>query len=351
MATETHIRFSAVDGWGVVVLDRQGALNALTRPMMQAFSRQLARWHTDPAIGGVVLKAAPGRAFCAGGDVVQVRDHVLSGDVEGALAFFRDEYLLDWRLGTYPKPVVALMNGITMGGGVGLSVHGPYRVMTENVLFAMPETGIGFFPDVGASHALPRLAGRLGRYLGMTGARLKGGAAVAAGLGTHFVPAGRLGDCEAALLAAEPTEIEATLDRFAADPPADGLPPPDEVDALFAGPDAAAIVAALEAADGPFARATLTELRRKSPLSVAAVVPEIDRGAGLDLGDCLRREYAMVRPFLLRGDFVEGVRALLVDKDRTPRWRHGRIEDVTPDEAAAMLAGDEDPGLALHWDA
>ena len=350
MDPQTHIRFSTVNGWGIVVLDRQEALNALTRPMMTALSKQLARWHADPLIGGIVLKAAPGRAFCAGGDVVQVRERVVAGDVEGALAFFFDEYLLDWRLGTCPKPIVALLDGITMGGGVGLSVHGPYRVMTENTLFAMPETGIGFFPDVGATHALPRLAGRLGRYLGMTGARLKGGAGVAAGLGTHFVPAERLADCEAALLAALPTEIEAVLARFAADPPMDGLPPLDEVDALFAGEDAAAVVEALEAAATPFAMATLKALRQKSPLSVAVVLHAVDRGADLDLGDCLRLEYAMVRPFLLQGDFVEGVRALLVDKDKAPRWRHGRIEDVSPDEAAAMLRAREETGLALHWD-
>ena len=332
------IRFETVNGWGIATLDRQKALNALSRGMVAGMGAMLQRWRDDERIGGVLVKAVPGRAFCAGGDVVHVAEAARNGDLEAAMAFFADEYGMNGRVGAMPKPYVALIDGICMGGGVGVSVHGSHRVMTQNALFAVPETGIGLYPDVGATHVLPRLEGHLGRYLGLTGAWLGGASAVAVGIGTHFVPSDRLGDLEGDLLREGPRALDAVLDRYAKAPPGSevGLPRA-AIDALFDAPDAAGIVANLEADDSAFAAETLATLRQKSPLSVAVTFAALERGAGRDLNACLIDEYSLTARMLMSGEFVEGVRALLIDKDKRPRWRHGRIEDVPLEEVAAVL--------------
>ena len=334
------IRFETLNGWGVVTLDRQQALNALSRGMVTGLGTTLKRWRDDDRIGGVLVKAVPGRAFCAGGDVVHVAKAAAGGDLDAAMAFFADEYGMNARVGAMPKPYVALIDGICMGGGVGISVHGSHRVMTENALFAVPETGIGLYPDVGATHVLPRLDGRLGRYLGLTGARLDGTGALKAGIGTHFVPSNRLGDLEADLLREGPGGLDAALGRYEGPCPADGTPR-GAIDALFDAPDAAGIVANLEAdanADnGAFAAETLKALRQKSPLSVAITFAALERGAKRDLNACLADEYSLTARVLMSGEFTEGVRALLIDKDKRPRWRHERIEAVPLEEVAAML--------------
>ncbi len=331
------IRFEAVNGWGIATLDRQKALNALSRGMVAGMRAMLRRWRDDERIGGVLVKAVPGRAFCAGGDVVHVAEAARNGDFEAAMAFFADEYDMNARVGAMPKAYVALIDGICMGGGVGISVHGSHRVMSENALFAVPETGIGLYPDVGATHVLPRLEGRLGRYLGLTGARLDGAKAVAVGIGTHFVPSDRLGDLEADLLRGGPQALDDALDRHAESPPEEGELPRPTIDDLFDAPDAAGIVANLDADDSTFAAETLATLRQKSPLSVAVTFAAFARGAKHDLNACLADEYSLTARMLMSGEFTEGVRALLIDKDKRPRWRHGRIEDVPLEEVAAVL--------------
>jgi enoyl-CoA hydratase len=227
-----EIRFERRGALGIVILDRPQALNALTWGMVRELSRWLAVWRDDPKIAAVLVKAAPGRAFCAGGDIRAVTNLVRQTGIAAAIPFFREEYRLNWRIHTFPKPYVSLLDGITLGGGVGISVHGGFRVVTENTLLAMPETGIGFFPDVGATWFLPRCPGEIGMYLGLTGARLNGADCRYAGLATHAVPSARL------------EEIEATL--------------PEK---LESGDPHAVVTAALAAVDGDIGTGGLSSLR------------------------------------------------------------------------------------------
>src|SRR5689334_20438615 len=204
---------------GVVVLDRQEALNALTRDMIQALSLQLLAWRDDNEVAAVLIKAAPGRAFCAGGDVRHIYELGKSGKVDEAAEFYREEYRLNWRIFRYPKPYIAFLDGITLGGGAGISVHGSHRVVTERVSFAMPETGIGFFPDVGGTYFLPRCPGEVGLYLGLTGQRIGAPDCLFAGIGTQFVPSERLEALEGALSTlpsgAHAGEVDTVLAGFA----------------------------------------------------------------------------------------------------------------------------------------
>jgi enoyl-CoA hydratase len=333
-------------GLGVLVLDRPEALNALSHRMVQAVSAALVRWRSDPAIHAVLIKAVPGRAFCAGGDIRLVVETARRKGVAAAAPFFFDEYRMNWRIGGLGKPYVALLDGITMGGGVGISVHGSHRIATENTVIAMPETGIGFFPDVGGSHFLPRLPGRIGIYLGLTGTRLDGATCTRLGIATHYVPQLRLGELEAALV--DGAGIDDVLDELAVEPVPGGLDTA-AIARHFASDELADILASLAADDSPFAVRTLATLREKSPLSVAVTMAELRRGRSLDLAACLAVEYRMAQHFLASSDFAEGVRALLIDKDQRPRWRHARIEDVPASEIAACFAAAEVGELVCDW--
>lgn len=359
MDQETRdIRFERRGGLGLVVLDRQSALNALTPGMVRALSLQLLAWRDDPAVAVVLVKAAPGRAFCAGGDVRGVHEAGRAGRTEEAAAFFREEYRLNWRIRRYPKPYVAFLDGIVMGGGVGISVHGSHRVVTANALFAMPETGIGLFPDVGATHVLPRCPGEVGTYLGLTGERLRAADCLHAGIGTHHLPSGRLDGLEDALASVaadgngDRAEVDEILARFATE--ADEAPLAalrGSIDACFAGDSLPGIVAALEREAGGFGREVLAGLRTKSPLSLHVTLAQLRRGADLTFEEAMRLEFRLARRLTAPdADFHEGVRALLVDKDKRPRWRHPDLESVTAGEVAACFApapdGDE---LALDW--
>ena len=333
-------------GIGILTLDRPKALNALNLQMVEAVSAALCRWHDDPAIRAVLVEAVPGRAFCAGGDVRGVIEAAARHGVREAVPFFRAEYRMNWRIAHLGKPYIAFLDGITMGGGVGISVHGTHRIATENTTFAMPETGIGFFPDVGGSFVLPRLPEHSGFYLGLTGARLDGATTTRLGLTTHYVPALDLETLKAELL--DGGEIDALLARHGIEPAPGGL----DVEAIarhFKSDDIGRILASLEADDAPFARETLAALREKSPLSVAVTMAALCRGAGLDLAGCLAMEYRMVHHFLEDSDFAEGVRAQVVDKDKQPRWRHARIEDVPPAAVEACFAPVPDGDLGFDW--
>ncbi len=316
---------------GRIVLNRPKALNALDPLMIRLIGTALATWRDDPAVHAVVIEGAGGRAFCAGGDIRAVRAHALAGETDAVEAFFAAEYALNGVIAAYPKPYVALVDGICMGGGIGVSVHGRYRVATETAQFAMPETAIAFFPDVGATHFLPRLPGRLGLYLGLTGTRMNGADAVHAGLATHFVPRERL----PALSRALADEGVAVLAEFAAPlPPFSLAPHRAAIDRCFAAPSLAAIRAALAAEGTDFAAETLTTLDRMSPSSLAWSFAIVRHGADRTLAQCLAAELALTRHVTQHPDFAEGVRAMVVDKDRTPRW--------SPAELAAVdLAGIE----------
>lgn len=318
---------------GRLRLDRDRALNALDLPMIRFMRAWLDRWGTDPSVEAVVVEGE-GRAFCAGGDVRAVRAQVLAGEDRAANTFFAEEYALNGVIGHYPKPYVALIDGICMGGGLGISVHGSDRVVTEAALLAMPETGIGLTPDIGASFFLPRLPGFLGTYLGLTGARLTGADAVHAGLATAFVPRERL----AALSAALADEGRAAIARFAEAPPPFSLAPVmAEIAACFSADSLPEIAARLEAAGGDWARETLGTLHRMSPAALCWTLASLRAGASRDLDACLAAELSLVRQIIRLPDFAEGVRAMVVDKDRRPRWQPARLEEVDPRTIAALM--------------
>ena len=319
---------------GRIVLNRPHALNALDLPMIQALTQVLQGWRDEPHVHAVVIEGAGDRAFCAGGDVRALRQFELDGEHHKAEAFFREEYELNLMIATYPKPYIALIDGICMGGGIGVSVHSPYRVATERAAFAMPETAIGFFPDIGATFFLPRLPGRLGMYLGLSGARIQGADAVHAGFATHFVPR---------------TELPA-LSRALADdgPGALGChtsPLPDfslavqrgAIDACFSADSVGAIVGRLEGVGDEWAARTLGMLRTVSPSALCWTLEALRRGADMTLPQCLDAELALTRTAMRHPDFAEGVRAMVVDKDRKPNWQPARIEDVDPAVIAAMF--------------
>lgn len=351
-----NLRIERQGRLGVITLDRPKALNALTHDMVRGLSRQLALWRDDAEVAAVLVKAVPGRAFCAGGDIRQVTDRAREAGVEAAVPFFRDEYRLDWRINRFPKPYIAFLDGIVMGGGVGISRHGSHRVVTENTVFAMPETGIGFFPDVGGSWFLPSCPGGIGAFLGLTGHRLRGAGCLYAGIATHFVPAGRLGELQELLAVrldagAAPPVVEECLQQVMEEPEPGSLSVlQDRIARCFATTDIGEIVRQLQAEETGFGAEQLAILRERSPFAVHVALALQRRGQGLPVEDCLRLEYRAACRFLAEPDFHEGVRAMVVDKDRRPRWRHASLADVDPAEVEACLAPLPDGELPLDWE-
>ncbi|MFA6022018.1 MAG: enoyl-CoA hydratase/isomerase family protein, partial [Rhodospirillales bacterium] len=256
---------------------------------------------------------------CAGGDIRALYDAAKAGQMEVVATFYRDEYRLNRKIKTYGKPYVALIDGIVMGGGVGVSVHGRYRVAGDRTLFAMPETGIGFFPDVGGAFFLPRCPGQLGMYLGLTGARLKAADCLYAGIATHFVPSARKDELRAALAEAE--DVKAALDVFHADPgPAPLAAQRDLIDRCFAADSFDGVLAALAAESDAFAADTLAAIKSKSPTAGKVAFEQIRRGAGLDFDACMGMEFRLSQVYAPAADFIEGIRAVIIDKDGKPVW-------------------------------
>jgi enoyl-CoA hydratase len=319
---------------GRILLNRPKALNAIDLPMIRACSRALEEWRDDPHVHAVVIEGAGDRAFCAGGDIRALRQYELDGEHHRAEAFFREEYELNLAIATYPKPYVALIDGICMGGGIGVSVHAPYRVATEHAAFAMPETAIGFFPDIGATFFLPRLPGEIGTYLGLAGARMQGADAVYAGLATHFATRAELPALSRALAEDGP----AALGLHVAPRPAFSLAPHRAaIDRCFGADSVSGVVQRLEAVGDDWAAKTLDTLRTVSPSALCWTLAALRRGADLALPQCQAAELALTRTTMRHPDFAEGVRAMVVDKDRKPRWQPARIEDVDPAAIAAMF--------------
>ncbi len=311
----------------IITLNRPQALNALNRAMCNAIRTQLAIWAHDGSIAAVVIQAIGEKAFCAGGDVVGLSAAGKAGSQDWE-DFFFDEYRLNYAIATYPKPYIALINGIVMGGGVGLSVHGLYCVASEKYIFAMPETGIGLIPDVGSTYALAQLPGKIGLYLGMTGARLKAADAVAVGLCTHYVPSDQHAALLDALIAA-PEAIEATLARFNQQA-GDALITSKRalIDTYFAGDSVEAIMNSLSISDD-WAVGVRDMLLKMSPTSLKLAHFSICAAAGDTIEACLCREYRIVYHIKNGHDFYEGVRAQLIDKDRKPIWKPAALGDVT----------------------
>jgi enoyl-CoA hydratase len=350
----TDIRFERQGALGIVCLDRPRALNALTRPMVQSMSLQLLAWAADPTVAAVLVKAVPGKAFCAGGDIRAVTEEARRAGVDAALGFFHDEYRLNWRIHHYPKPYVALLDGIVMGGGVGISVHGAWRVVTANTMLAMPETAIGFFPDVGGTRFLSRCPGATGTYLGLTGARLGAADCLHVGAGTHLVDRARLEALEAAMAAVSvgnaAEEVRTILSSFALPAPEAPLAATrDAIDRCFAADDVGGMLERLREEGSPWAQEQLDLLAGMSPLSLHVTHRQVRLGRSLDMTRAMRLEYHLVRRFLEASDFYEGVRALLVDKDRQPRWRHRDPLDVRPAEVDHCFDPGDAAELPLDW--
>lgn len=314
---------------GRITLNRPQALNALDPTMLHDIRDALNIWRDDPAVHAIVMDGAGGRAFCAGGDIRTIRAMALEEDWDGVNSFFADEYALNLLIARYPKPYVALVDGICMGGGIGVSVHGRARVVTEAAVFAMPEISIGFFPDVGTSYALPRLRGHFGMYMALTGARVTGADAVHAGLATHYTTRERM--------AALPDELaEYGMAALAAASPAPAGIVPDDPEDLrcFGAGSVRDILRQLEHRGTAWAGAAAAAMRAASPSAVLWSFELMQRGRMRELEACLQAELALARVCARHPDFAEGVRAMVVDKDRTPRWTPARIEDV-PAEAVA----------------
>ncbi|HEY4546645.1 MAG TPA: enoyl-CoA hydratase/isomerase family protein [Pedomonas sp.] len=330
---------------GVVTLNRPKALNALTREMLVAFYDQVKVWDASPEVERIVIRGAGDRAFCAGGDVVSLYNLGKEGG-EGYCRFFWDEYRADYLTSVLSKPYVALLDGIVMGGGVGLSVHGPYRIATEKTLFAMPETGIGLIPDVGGTHLLGGMPGQLGVYLGLLGERLKAADCLYAGIATHYVPSGKIEALFEALVS-ESGSVDDILARFQEEPGAAPLAErQSEIDRYFAGETVEDIAAALSAGD-EWAAGVRDRLLGLSPTSLKLTLRAVRAGASLDLAECLRQEYRLVCNIRHGKDFYEGVRAQLVDKDRSPKWNPATLADVTAEAVEAHFAVPEGGDLQL----
>ena len=334
------IRFERRGAIGLVTLDRPMALNALTLPMIRAYDPQLAAWTADPGVAAVAMRGAGDRAFCAGGDIRAIWEAGRASDAPVHRDFFREEYRLNRRIHRLAKPHLALLDGITMGGGVGLSVHGSHRVATERTVFAMPETGIGLFPDVGGSYFLPRCPGEIGMYLALTGHRLKAADLIHAGIATHFVPSGRLNDLVSTLSAIQSRSgVDDVLARFAE--PAGDAPLASHraaIDRCFAAPSVEAILDGLAAEGSDWARATGAGLLKVSPTSLRVTYRQIRLGRDLDFEACMVMEYRMIQRFMAGHDFFEGVRAAIIDKDQTPRWQPDNLEAVGAADVDAYFA-------------
>jgi enoyl-CoA hydratase len=314
---------------GRIRLNRPKAIHALNTGMCAGILEVLDAWRTDPAVEAVVIDHAEGRGFCAGGDIRMLAESGATDGVE-ARAFFFTEYRMNHRLFTYAKPVVAFMDGITMGGGVGISQPGKYRVATENTRLAMPETGIGLFPDVGGGWYLSRLPGRTGQFLALTGHRLDGAECLALGLATHYLASEALDEAKARI-AAEPQRIAAILDALSTPAPdARILAHRSAIDRLFASDRLETIIAALEADGGEWAQQTLATLQTKSPQTMKVSLRLLLDGVSMPtFEDEMRQEYAVGAHVVQRHDFLEGVRAVIVDKDNAPKWDPSTPEGVT----------------------
>ncbi len=342
---ESFIRTHVANGVGEVQLDRPEALNALDGSMIRDMHAALLQWRDDPAVTAVLVTSRSDRAFCAGGDIKPARESVLAGDFDTVRESFAAEYRLDALVATYPKPYLAVLDGVTLGGGLGISVHGAVRVVTEKASFAMPETAIGFIPDVGSSHFLPRLRGTavrcdaVGMYLAVTGARIGAGDALAVGLATHFVPSDRVDDLADRIRAGL---WQAALDEFVVPAPASELEQRfADIEAVFGDGTIDDMLGRLTDTDSDidaeWAARTLAAVRALSPTSVCATVELMRRGAESTLEECLARELGVAVRISAVPDFAEGVRAALVDKDRSPRWSPSQVEEVDPKTVAALF--------------
>lgn len=328
---------------GHISLDRPKALHALTLDMCHAMSAALSDWASDETVEAVLLDHAEGRGFCAGGDIGFLRNSALNDGGESGRKFFHDEYQLNHQLFAYAKPVVAFMDGITMGGGVGIALPCQFRVATENTRFAMPETGIGLFPDVGGGWHLSRLEGRLGQFLALTGARLDGAECLWAGIATHYLPSEKLAEAKARIIE-HPDRIGGILSDLSETPPEARIAGNiDRINRHFASDSFEDILASLDAEaggeGGEWAAKELATLNTKSPQTCKVALRQLAEAADFtDFAETMRQEYRIASRVIVRPDFAEGVRAVIVDKTGDPAWNPATPEGVSEELLDAIFA-------------
>jgi enoyl-CoA hydratase len=325
---------------GFISLNRPSALHALTLPMVHTMTEALLAWRNSADVKCIVIDHAEGRGFCAGGDIAFLRNSAINDGGESGRKFFHDEYQLNHLLFTYPKPVVAFMDGITMGGGVGISQPARYRVATENTKFAMPETGIGLFPDVGGGWHLSRLEGRVGQFLALTGSRVAGSGCLALGLATHYLPSSALDEAKARIASEDVERIDGILGTLSETPPASKVVETlFQINRHFASDQFENILASLEGDESEWAMRELATLRTKSPQTCKVALRQLSEGAAMsDFADNMAMEYRIASRVIVRPDFAEGVRAVIVDKDNAPKWNPATPEGVTDDLIEAIFA-------------
>ena len=325
---------------GFISLNRPAALNALTLPMVHAMTQALLAWRDDDAVTCVVIDHADGRGFCAGGDIAFLRNSALNDGGESGRKFFHDEYQLNHLLFTYPKPVVAFMDGITMGGGVGISQPARFRVATENTKFAMPETGIGLFPDVGGGWYLSRLEGRMGQFLALSGSRVAGAECLALGLATHYLPSSTLAEAKTRIASEGVERLEGILGTLSETPPASKIVETlVQINRHFASNAFEDILASLEGDASEWAMRELATLRTKSPQTCKVALRQLSESLKLsDFAENMAMEYRIASRVIVRPDFAEGVRAVIVDKDNAPQWDPATAEAVTEELIDAIFA-------------
>ncbi len=333
-----------VDGaLGIITLTRPAALNALDAEMVHSMHDTLTAWADDDSVAAVWVQGGD-KGLCAGGDVRAVREVALSGDADRAMSFFTAEYALNQLVGDFPKPYVAWMDGIVMGGGLGISAHGSHRLATERTKIAMPETIIGFFPDVGALWLLARAPGELGVYLALTGVTIGGSDAVSAGLADCVVSwrakdqvYAELSEAARTLPTEELVDWTPAAERLIEGESADLIEQRGWIDECYAGVDLAAMVEKLRASPEPAAARAMELMAQRSPFSVAVTVEAIRRAADMSLTEVLAQDAVLARAFIAHPDFAEGVRAQLVDKDRSPQWATKNLSDIDPIEILAAF--------------
>ena len=327
------IIFSKIGNIGHIRLNRPKALNALSMDMCKALRNQLKQWQVDDQVKAVIIRGAGDRAFCAGGDIRQLY-HNGKPKMKASAEFFHHEYQMNATIFHFDKPYISLLDGITMGGGAGVSMHGSHRVATERLLFAMPETGIGFFPDVGAGFFLTRCPGKVGYYLGLTGDRINAADALQSGLATHVVSSERQADLVQALTEADLstdafTRVSQIIDTFVAetDPPQLSNHQRQIAD-CFAGDSMEDILLRLEEDNSEWSLSVIKTLQSKSPTSLKVTFEQLNRARRMEFDDIMKMEFNIACQFLHTPDFFEGVRAAVIDKDQSPQWRPDRLDKV-----------------------
>jgi enoyl-CoA hydratase len=337
-ASEPEVLIERRGSAGLVTLNRPQALNALTLTMVRVMRRALDDWITDPGVTRIVVTGAGGKAFCAGGDIRVLHDLGKAGRHDEALQFWREEYELNTLIKRYPKPYVALVDGIVMGGGVGVSINGSHVVAGERFTFAMPEVGIGFFPDVGGTYFLPRIPGEIGAYFALTGDRMKQGDALSTGLATHAMASARFGEVVEALTGRE--RVDHTLEAFAdvSMVPATVTGHRATVDACFRFDTVEEILAALAASADPWCADVARTIGTKSPTSLKVALAQVRAGKAMAFEEAMRIEFRIVSRICRGHDFYEGVRAVIIDKDNAPRWSPASLAEVSAEAVAAHFA-------------